>query len=335
MVAANRADVAFAIQTAKGSPVAASTYRTYITGGRQPGQMRTQENFAETNELRMVNDAYVAEVHADGNPTMYVMPKMIAALLTAVLGGRNSTGAADPYTHTLTPASTLPYVTFWRWLADLIYERSADCKVVSLNIHGESGKPLTVTPKILGLTPIYKTSRETTVAVEVAQRFMHYDGAGALQVEGVAASTISSFDLDIDNNGQAVPGDSLAPNAIAETELSVRLRTTQLVTDAALWKRLHYASATPADTAVANPAVLELAGSPAGIDFKWTRVAASPGPERSIEIQIPRVLALPFDLNPETGPNPMKQEVVYQGYQPAAGASITAIVKNSVAGASF
>lgn len=334
MVAANRADVAFAVQTAKGSVAASSKYRTYLTGGRQPGQIRTVERFEETNELRMTNDAYVAEIRADGAPVLYVMPKMIAALLYAVLGAKSTTGAADPYTHTITPAATLPYLTFWRWIADLIYERSADCKVTQLVIHGESGKPLTVTPTILGLTPVYKTARETTAAIETTQRFMHYDGAGALLAEGAAIASIRSFDLTINNNGQVVPGDSINPNDVAETSLQVLLRTTQLVTDAALWKRVHYGSATPADNAVGNASVLELGGSPS-IDFKWTRVAAAPGPERSIQVQIPRVVAQPFDIEPETGSNPLLQDVTYEAFQPAAGASITAIVKNSISGAAF
>ena len=335
MVAANRADIAFAIQSAKGTPATASKYRTFITGGRQPGQIRTQEDFGETTSQRMTSDAYVSEAHVEGSPVIYAMPKMAAALLTAVLGGRTTTGAGDPYTHTIIPATTLPYVTFWRWLADLIFERSADCKVSQLVIHGESGKPLTFAATIQGLSPVYKTSQETTAAVEVAQRFMHYDGAAALKVEGAAVAHIRSFDITINNNGQIIPGDSLTPYDIAETNLDVMVRTTQLVTDAALWKRIHYGSATPSDLATPSASVLELAGEPAGIDFLWTRVAAAPGPERSMEILVPRLIALPFDLEPAVGSTPLTQEVTYKAYQPAAGASITAIVKNGISDAAF
>ncbi|MEA2676395.1 MAG: Phage tail tube protein [Chloroflexota bacterium] len=335
MVAANRADIAFAIQSAKGTPATASKYRTFLTGGRQPGISQSMEDFAETTGSRMISDAYVSQAHVEGSPAIYAMPKMAAALLTAVLGGRTTTGAGDPYTHTIIPASTLPYVTFWRWLADLIFERSSDCKVTQLVIHGESGKPITLTATVQGLSPVYKTSQETSVAVEVAQRFMHYDGAAALKVEGTAVAHIRSFDITINNNGQIIPGDSLTPYDVAETDLSVMVRTTQLVVDAATWKRIHYGSATPADLAVPSTTPVELAGSPAGVDFKWTRVAAAPGPERSMEILVPRLIAQPFDIEPAVGANPFVQEITYKAYQPASGASITAIVKNGISDAAF
>ena len=336
MVAANRADIAFAVQSGKGSVASASKYRTFVTGGRQPGQMRTHAPFEQTTSQRMITDMYVSEAHVDGSPSLFVMPKSIAALLTLVLGSRVTTGSADPYTHTITPAATLLYGTFWRWLADLIFEKSGDCKVVKVVLHGESGKPLTITPTILGLSPAYKTARETTAGLEQSQYFMHYDGAAALLVEGAAVSHIRSFDLTIDNGGQIVPGDALTPYDIAETNLAVTLATTQLVVDLATWKKLHYGSATPSDAATPNASVLELGGSPAGIDFKWTRVAASPGPERSLEILLPRVQPQPFDVEPQTSPNPLVQTITYNVLQPAdASPAITAIVKNDVSDAAF
>lgn len=331
MVAANRADIAFALQTAKGAAASASVYRTYMTGGRQPGQSRTQEDFEETTGDRMRSGSYVSGAHVEGNPVIFAMPKSLAAILYAVLGGIVTSGASDPYLHTLTPASTLPYLTFWRWLGDLLFEKSVDCKITQVVIHGESGKPITITATIQGLSPTSQTAHETTVAVEAAQRFMHYDGAGALQVEGTAVAHIRSFDLTINNNGQIIPGDALTPYDVAETLLEVTLRTTQLVVAASLWNRIHYGSASPSANTVPSPDPLVLAGSPAGIDFKWTRVAASPGPERSFEILIPNVVAMPFDIEPATGPEPLTQEVTYKAYQPSSGASITAKVKNGAA----
>jgi hypothetical protein len=337
VVAANRADIAFAIQTAKGAPASVSKYRTFLMAGRQPGQMRTHAPFDQTTANRIITDMYASEAHVDGSPQTYVMPKSIAAWLTLLLGGRVTTGAGDPYLHTITPASTLLYATFWRWLADLVFEKNADCKVTKAVIHFESGKPITITCTILGLSPQYKTAHETTVTVEQSQYFMHYDGAAALLVEGAAVSSIRSGDLTIDNGGQLVPGDAFTPYDVAETTLTITLATTQLVLDMAMWKRLHYGSATPSDAATPLTTPLELAGSPAGVDFKWTRVAAAPGPERSIEILLPRVQPQPFDIEPLTQPNPLIQTITYDVLAPADGTTpaITALVKNSVADAAF
>src|SRR5688572_11589116 len=122
MVAANRADLAFALQSAKGSPASASSYRTRLTGGRQPGQMRSNAPFEETTGERMYEGSYASESHVEGSPSLMVMPASFTALLYGVLGAISTTGAGDPYTHEITPASSLPYWTFWRWISDLIME---------------------------------------------------------------------------------------------------------------------------------------------------------------------------------------------------------------------
>jgi len=165
VVAANVADIAFAFQSGKGVAAAASKYRTFLIGGRQPGVVRTQEDFEETTGERMISDAYVSQAHVDGSPQIYAMPKSLAALLHAVLGARNTTGAADPWNHAITPSATLPWLTFWRKLSNLIFERSLDCKVTQLVIHGESGKPLTVTATVMGLAPVSK-SRVSAFGIE-------------------------------------------------------------------------------------------------------------------------------------------------------------------------
>jgi Phage tail tube protein len=331
MVASNIADVRFGIQAAKGTPLAASTQGLYLAGGTPPRPMRTEEAFAETTSLRMRSDRYVSEVHSEGAPQFYVMPKSIGALIYAALGGKSVTGAGDPWTHTIIPAASTPWLTFWRMIGNLLYGRFSDCKVKTLVIHGESGKPLTVTATIIGMTPVHKTAAETTAPIEVTQRFMHYDGAGALMVEGAAVASIRNFDITIENNSATVPGDSLTPNDVSEGELVVTVRATQLFTAASLYNRLFYGSASPADNAAAINAVLELAGAPAGLQFTFTRVAAAPGPERSLQIAVPRVQAQPFEVTPSTGNEPLTADITYMALQPAAGAAITAILKSGAA----
>jgi hypothetical protein len=336
MVASNIADLRFAFQSGQGVPAVASAFGLYLAGGDQPRPVRTDDSFAETSATRMRSDRYVSEVHAEGAPQFYVMPKSAGALLYGVLGGKSVVGAADPYTHTIIPAATTPWMTFWRMLGNLIYERFADCKIKSVVIHGESGRPLTITATILGLAPAYKTAAETTAAIEITQRFMHYDGAGALLVEGVAVASIRSFDITIENNSATVPGDSVTPQDVSEGELVITARATQLFRSAApstvaLRNRLYYGSATPADNAAVANAVLELAGSPAGLQFTFTRVAAAPGPERSLKLAIPRVQVQAFDPAPTTGNDPLTADITYSGLQPAAGAAITATLLNGQA----
>jgi hypothetical protein len=327
MVASNIADVAFAIQSAKGSPASASTNRLWLAGGTQPHSNSVNEDFEETSGIRMLSDSYVSSVGVEGAPEFFVMPESIAPLLYGVLGAQAISGASDPYTHTLTPGASLPYFTFWRMLANGLFEKMSDCIITALAIHGESGKPLRVTPTIMGLAPTFLTAAEATVAVEKTNRFMHYDASAAYKVEGTAVSCVRSFDLTIDNGSEVIPGDSLEACDVSVGRLTVSAATTQLVSDFALWNRLHYGGASPSNAAVHTQTVLELAGSPAGLDWLWTRVAAS----RTLEILVPRVQVEPFDDEPDVSGNPMVRTVTYTAKQPASGAAITAVIKNAKA----
>jgi hypothetical protein len=334
MPASNLADLRFAIQTAKGTPAATSAYGLFLAGGDQPHPVPTVDSFAETSATRMRSDRYLSTVTATGAPQFYVMPKMAASLLYAALGAVTTTGASDPYTHTIIPATATPWLTFWRMVGGLIAERFTDCKVKTVVIHGETGRPLTMTVTIVGLTPTFDAyaGRETTAAIEIADRFMHYDGAGALLVEGAVDNTIRSFDLTIENNTATVPGVPITPVDAVEGELSITLRATTLFSTAALRNRLYYGSATPADDAGITTTLLELAGSPVGVQFTFTRVAAAPGPERSLRIAIPRITLDPFDIQPSTGNEPLTAELMMTALQPAGATSaITATVKNGQA----
>lgn len=333
MVAANIANVAWAIQSSgKGTAASSSAFRCYMAGGDQPHSETVKEDFEETTGARMLSDAYISQVSAAGAPEFFLMPKMAGALLYGAMGSKAVTGSGDPYTHTFTHGTTLPYLTFWRMLANSLFEKFVDNKITHLKIHGESGKPIRITPTIMGLTPSFLSAAEATAAVEKTDRFLHYDGSGALLVEGTAVASIRSFDIDIDNGGALEPGDSLTPYDVSESRLEVVVATEQLVTDFALWNRLHYGASSPsnADTPTRTP--LELAGSPAGLSWTWTRVASSPGPERSLKVAIPRVQVDPFDDQPTTAAEPLRRTVTYRAYAPTDGSSpVTATLKNGVA----
>jgi hypothetical protein len=162
---------------------------------------------------------------------------------------------------------------------------------------------------------------------------VHYDAQGQLLVEGVAVSSIRSVIVTINTGAAAIPGDSLSGYAVSEGMLEITIETVQLIENAGLWNRLHYGTAAPADDAIQTRGVLELGGSPAGLDLKWTKrdnagVAAAPA--RELEILAPRVQVRSiggFDVN--TNGEPLTATVTYRVYRPAAGNGLTAILKNS------
>lgn len=325
-VPGNIADLSFALQSAKGTAASVGQWRLWLAGGTLPHAQMVKEDFLETTGGRMLSDSYVSEVHVEGEPELHMMPVSAFPLFYGVLGAKAVSGAGDPYTHTATASTSVPYFTFWQMLGSAKFEKYSDCIITGLKISGEAGKPIKLTPRIMGLTPSYLTAAEATATVEKTNRFMHYDGSAALKVEGTAVASIRSFEIDIDNGAEMIPGDSLNPNDVSIGRLSVTCTATMLISDFDLWERLMYASSTPsaADTATKTP--LELAGSPAGLSFTWTRVATT----RIATCLIPRVQVDPFDDEPNTDGNPLLRTVTYRAYAPTDGSTpITLTMKNA------
>lgn len=327
-VPGNIADMPFALQSAKGSAASASQWRLWLAGGSAPHSVMTKEDFVETTGGRMLSDAYVSSAHVEGAPDLFLMPVSAVPLLYGVLGGKAVSGSGDPYTHTLTVASSVPYFTFWQMLGSGKFEKFTDCVITGLKIHGESGKPLVITPRIMGLSPSYLAAAEATASVEKTNRFLHYDGSAALKVEGTAVASMRSFDIDIDNGAAMIPGDSLTPNDVSVGRLSIVVTATMLISDFDLWERLMYASSSPSGGDAVTKTPLELAGSPAGLSFTWTRVATT----RILTCAIPRVQVDPFDDQPDVSGNPLVRTVTYRAYAPTDGSTpITATMKNATA----
>lgn len=327
--ASNIANLRWAKQSAQASPASASVFGAALSGGTQPKPNLVDEDFLETTGLQMLSDRYRSIASVAGDPQHYVMPEMIGSIAYGVLGAVTTSGGSDPYQHLCKPAVLLPWWTVWRMLSNLVWERFVDCKIVKVVLHGEWGKPLTVTVTWLGLKPQAQTAEETTVAIEKTFRFMHANGAGALLLEGSAVASLDNWDLTIDRGGALVGGDSVNGADVSEGQMMVTLAARRLFLTAALKNRLGYGSATPTNNTDAVAAILELAGSPAGVQFTFTRQAASPGPERSLKIAIPRVTVQPYDLDPATSSDPLKEQFTLQALAPADGSDpIQVTVKN-------
>jgi tail tube protein len=331
MPAGNIADVAVALQTTKGTPSAASQHRFYLSGGGLAPE-RDHADVEETSGSRLRAEGFIRQARAGGTPQAFVRPDMIGLLLYGAMGAKAVTGAADPFTHTFTLALTQPWLTFWRMLGGLKFERFLDCKLTSLILRSSAGNPVSVEFGVAGLGVFHLTAQETTAAVEKTNTFMHSDGKGQFLFETVPVATIESIVLTINTGVSLQQGDSVTPNDAPEGQLEITIETVQTITDFSTWNRLHYGSATPANAAPLTPVVQELAGS--GIDFKWAKRQADgttlATPERSLQVTATKLQIRSITgLDPNTSGDPLKQTVTYRVYEPAAGSGLTAVLKNS------
>ena len=331
MVAGNIGSLGVAVQAVKGTAAAAPQHRYMLTGGGL-GPNREIADLEESTAQRLRLGAYVARSRAEGTPAAYARPSILPILLYGAMGAKAVAGAGDPWTHTLTLGATQPYMTFWRDVGGVLSERFIDCKIAQLVLRSVEGAALTVEHGVVGLNSQSQDAPEAAPAVVEDTPFVHYDAAGQLLVEGVAASSIRSVVMTIATGAAAIPGDSLAGYAVSEGMLEITFETVQLIEDAALWNRLHYGTAAPADNANPTRNVVELGGAPAGLDLKWTRrtdAGAPVAPARELEILAPRLQVRSiagYDVN--TSGDPLVQTVTYRAYRPAAGNGLTAIVKS-------
>lgn len=320
---ASVAEIALAIQTAKGSAAAASTFRFPVMAGL-PEDVRPTNTANEQRSTRMGGEPWSMTPYAAGGSTIAMRPRAIGALLYGVLGAKAVSGASDPWTHTLTLGSALPYLTVWRSFAGGLNERFVDARLSKLAIESRAGEVVKATFELLSGSPRYRTAQETTATLETTQHFEHVHGAAALLLENVAYRSIDEWSLSIDSGlaiEETLAGPQAKLNGPAQILVTARVRPA----DAALWRRAVYGSASPANDAAAVSTPLELAGSPAGVRFTLT---AATGPERSLRIDVPRVVLEPMPMQPDAQGGAVRNTLQMRAYPTTT--PITATLKNGV-----
>lgn len=162
-VAGNQASFALAKQTAgRGGLISAYTDRMPFSGGNI-GPSRNVDNLSETDANRDQGVAFLQSYGVEGSPEVYVRDANIHHVLESVLGTIGTAGAG-PYTHTITPANTLPYYSMYKELGGILFEQYSDVKVSELTISAEAGQPLTAALTVNGRQAQRLTSAPSNVS---------------------------------------------------------------------------------------------------------------------------------------------------------------------------
>lgn len=326
----NTGIVRFAIQSAEGTAASASTFGLKMAGGSMPQIRATDQVYREADGLQAPSEMFRAESWVEGAPEFHVYPKSIGALFYLLLGDDSVSGASDPYTHVITPADEPPFATLFTNLGGLYYEVLEDMRISQLVLRGSAGGLLTAAVTWVGKKGVYDDEEEDTATPEITQIFRYYDARAALKVEGTAVATMREYTLTFNRNVSRQGGDDLHPVSLDMGALDVMCQATMKITSAALRNRILHGGASPSDAAVVVKDVLEAAGSPAGLEFTHTRVASSPGPERSLKVAVPLVAVMPFEVPITTDPGQLYIPLTFQGLK-GAGDLTTVTVKNDVA----
>ena len=314
-------------QTAKGTAATVSTTNAYkmpFSGG-SIAPVREVDNLAETDANRDQGVSYVTSSGVEGSPEFYVRDASIGFWLWAVLGTDAVTGAGPNYTHTITPAQTLPYITVWRDIADTLYEQYRDCKVGSLTISAEAGQPLTATAGIMGLQATRLTTAPDSATPVPLQSGQVYNfnnlGQGVsgtgVTLGGGATALVRSFELSIENNAVRQQTDNVVPYDVYEGQRVVSLSFDLIFESLTEYNQFHFGGA--AGTQI-SPNIYTTS---AVFNFAL-------GTNNSVQFTLPSIAYEEFPVEPNAGGDPITvsvRAVAQRGGSPV----LTAVVKNQVA----
>jgi hypothetical protein len=313
----NDAALAFAKQTAKGTPN--TTYLDLLPfSGGNLAPSREIDNLSETDSQRDQGVAFVVSSGVEGDPEVYVRDASIHRLLNGVLGGAAVSGAGPNYTHTLTPANTIPYFTFYKELGDLLYEQYDDVKISELTVAAEAGQPLSASLSLLGRAATRLAAQPAVVtALTLAGGSVYNFNEATVTLSGGATALVGSFELSISNNVTTQQTDDSVPYDVVEGLREVTLGFNLIFESLDEYNRFHYGSTTGTTQSTTL--------GETSADFLFTK-----GANNSVQFTLPSIAYQEFPVSPDPGGDPVVVDVTAVA-QRGASPVVTAVVKNQVA----
>jgi hypothetical protein len=177
-------------QAGKGSPSAAATYAQALISGHATMFTLKQEVIETTSNKPFMFDTVRKEAVPAGEFTVLAQPRSIGLLLLATLGTDTVSGGPTPYTHTITPAQDLPYLTLFGQVGGADYFTTQDCKVDELTLAFKDPGALECTAKIIGCSTTWSGSAWTITNDERGQPFFQASG-GTFKLDGVSGTPVT------------------------------------------------------------------------------------------------------------------------------------------------
>jgi len=311
----NTAWLGVSLQAAKATPAATVQYKVPFAGGNiEP--VREIDRLEETDASRDAGSSYVQTSGVEGDPEVYVRDTTIPLFLFAALGAKAVGGTTPNFSHTLTPSATLPYLTIWRNIGNLLYERFNACKVNSLSISAEAGEPLSATVEVEGIGTV-RLAADPAGAVALSSETVYNHNNVTVTLGGVASKLLSSFELTIENNIERQQTDSVEPYDVSVGQREVSLGFDMIFEDLNEYNKFHYGGA--AGTTISSSVFTTSA------DFTFNL-----GANNEVKFTLPSIAYEEFPVEPDPGGDPVVASVRAMG-QRSASPMVTAVVKNQVA----
>jgi hypothetical protein len=292
--------VALAAQSGKGAPATTPTVKFKLAGSPSLSPRRDTARYATTDRGRDQGLAYISQLRVEGDMPVYLHPSGFWLLMWGVLGAHVAGGTPPNLTDTETPANDLPWFTIWRMVADNLFEKFVDCKLVSMTVEGTAGTPPIATISVLGADSVWETS-DTLLEPLNDVPWVYHESCGRIKIDG-NAFPISRVQFSVDNNGAGYQADciSLADIDVGNRDVGLTF-TTRYVNPAT---QPSYAETFYGQT---NPPVdTHLTAQRVNHAFQWEMYRST---DESILFDFPQVLYQAVEVNPDPGGDPIELEV--------------------------
>jgi|ERR1051326_516119 hypothetical protein len=306
-------------QTSKGTPVTPPTFGHGLRGGSVMtiGLDQPVEELTATD--RIIPSVFRNGVAMAIPFTTRVYPRVAGLYYYGVMGGVADAGTSPNYTHTITPATTLPYLTAFARI-DTEYAQVSDARVDELTLTWDGTAPPELSGNLMGATFLYGTSwtatndESTTNILPTAGGTFSVDTGAAAATAPVAGGTIT-----MKNNSQPVLlSTAITPNDIWPGQYECECTLKLLPADLTQWRKI--ITGTSGGTTVANNPTY------GAFDITFTYDANT-----SLEFAATKVAFTADFPQVSAKGGPVELTIVGSVVKPSSGAAVTVTAKNSVA----
>lgn len=293
---------------------------TYLFTEGNIAPSRQSDQLSETDSSRNAGDFFVTQTGTEGSPGAYVRTASIHHLLEYALGTASHEGAAGEFTHKVSSAASLPYITLGKGVGATLFEQFNDCKVDELSLNWATGQPGNVSINAMGRSAVRKASEwaaELAPPTTSTLPPLNFNKA-TVKIGGAETRLVSSFELTISNNLTVQQTDDSVPFDIVEGPLAVTLGFDYIVEDLKEYNKFHYggeAGTTQSpDIYTTENLTFEFAGS---------------NSKNNLKLVIPKTAYTEFPVEPDAGGAPVTA-AVKGAAQRATEGFVQATVKNEV-----
>lgn len=286
----------------------------YLRSGGLGGNRELMIPDPEIGGNRDLPDANLGAISYSGELDFYARMESLATLLRGALGASSTAGAlATGYTHTITPADTLPWLSIQEKIGNG-YEafRYTDAKVNTLHLEADANGYLMGSAGLIALTQALEGSPTASGSQRRDTSALLVGSSVVVRWNGVALPA-KSFSLDINNNiedddfrlGSFYLGD------LVEKRREVTMGVTIRPSDSALWRTAMWGG--------------PVATSPSGLSHKddveieitsYEDVAgATAGVKYSLIVTVPSAVIAPFNLSP-SGDDVLEHDIEIRALRP-------------------